>query len=307
MQRTMRHNIVPLLLGACWIANCVAQEPARRAAREFDAGRSEVYKTIGDVRLKMFIVQPEGHKPTDRRAAIVFFFGGGWRGGSPAQFAEHCKYLASRGMVAMSADYRVRSRHGTLADSCVHDAKSAIRWVRANADRLGIDPDRIVAAGGSAGGHLAACTGVIRDFDEPGEDTSISSAPNAMALFNPALVLAPVGDYGKDSRRLAGMGERMGVEPKKLSPYHHVRGGLPPTVVFHGTDDRTVALVTAEMFRDAMQDAGNSCQLHAYPGQGHGFFNYNRDGGAMYRATLRSLDEFLIDLGYLQGSPTVAQ
>jgi acetyl esterase len=126
----------------------------------------EVYKTVGDVKLNIYIYNPEGHKPSDKRPAIVFFFGGGWSHGSPAQFQEQCKYLASRGMVAMTADYRVSSRHQVKAVSCVTDAKSAVRWARANADRLGIDPNRLAAGGGSAGGHIAACTGVVKGFDE---------------------------------------------------------------------------------------------------------------------------------------------
>ena len=98
---------------------------------------------------------PDDHRPGDKRAAVVFFFGGGWRGGSPGQFQHHCEYLASRGMVAMTADYRVLSRHKTKADKCAADAKSAVRWIRANAERLGVDPNRIAAGGGSAGGHVA--------------------------------------------------------------------------------------------------------------------------------------------------------
>ena len=85
----------------------------------------------------------------------------------------------------MTADYRVSSRHGTQVVHCVADGKSAVRWIRANAKRLGVDAERIAAGGGSAGGHVAACTGVISGLDAPDEDTSLSSVPNAMALFNP--------------------------------------------------------------------------------------------------------------------------
>ena len=140
---------------------------------------------------------------------------------------------------------------------------------------------------------------MIEGFDEPGEDTSISSVPNALALFNPAVVLAPAGDYGKDNPRLANMAERTGVEPEKLSPYHHVRKDLPPTIIFHGRADTAVPFASVEMFASAMQKAGNVCQLNAYDGQGHGFFNFNRGDGSMYRATLAALDKFLVELGYL--------
>ncbi len=148
----------------------------------FEGARVETYKTVGDIDLKLWIFEPPQHKPTDKRPVAVFFFGGGWKSGNPGQFEQHCRYLASHGMVAMTADYRVRQRHKTLADKCVSDAKSAVRWIRKNAERLGVDPDRIVAGGGSAGGHLAACTVVIEGLDEPGESTNISSVPNAAGV-----------------------------------------------------------------------------------------------------------------------------
>jgi acetyl esterase len=285
----------------------VAQEFPGRDKLLSEGAIVEVYKSVGDAKLEMFIFNPPDHKPSDQRAAIVFFFGGGWANGSPGQFAEHCKHLAERGMVAMTADYRVRSRQGVLADGCVRDAKSAIRWVRANARRLSVDPGKIVAAGGSAGGHLAACTGVIEGFDEADEDTSISSVPNAMALFNPAVVLAPFGDYGKDSPKIAAMSERMSVKPIELSPIHHVRAGLPPTIIFHGRDDKTVPYESVELFAAAMKKAGNACELCGYDGQGHGFFNVKRGGGAMYAKTLARLDEFLQELGYLAKPPAAGK
>ncbi|MBT3567351.1 MAG: carboxylesterase family protein, partial [Opitutae bacterium] len=88
--------------------------------------REEVYKTIGDTKLKLWIFEPEGHKKSDKRPAVVFFFGGGWRAGTPGQFEMQCKYLASRGMVALTAHYRVSTRHGTKAAACVEDGKSAV-------------------------------------------------------------------------------------------------------------------------------------------------------------------------------------
>ena len=266
----------------------------------------KVYKKIGDVELNMYVFSPPGHQSTDRRPAIVFFFGGGWKSGSPAQFLEHCKYLASRKMVAMTADYRVLNRHGTKAMACVADAKSAVRWIRQHAADLGVDPQRVVAAGGSAGGHLAACTGLIDGFDEAGEDKAVSSRPNAMALFNPALVLANIdGQSPIDPQQAGNLTERMGVPARQLSPYHHVTPGAPPTVIFHGQADTTVKFWSAEAFTAAMKKAGNRCELHGYADQPHGFFNYGRGGNKAYLSTLQQLDAFLISLDYLAGEPHV--
>lgn len=130
-----------------------------------EPNRLEVYKTIGNVQLKMHIFEPEG-TGTEPRPAIVFYFGGGWNGGSPEQFYPHCRYLADRGMLAMAAEYRVKSRHGTPPTECVKDGKSAIRWVRREAERLQVDPHRVVAGGGSAGGHVAAACATVLGFDD---------------------------------------------------------------------------------------------------------------------------------------------
>ncbi|HKD06043.1 MAG TPA: alpha/beta hydrolase [Bryobacteraceae bacterium] len=112
----------------------------------------EVYKAVGETRLSLFIFSPPGGATAEKRAAIVFFFGGGWRQGNPAQFAMQCRRLASLGMVAITADYRVSSRNQTNVTDSVRDAKAAIRYIRVNALRLRIDPERIAAGGGSAGG-----------------------------------------------------------------------------------------------------------------------------------------------------------
>src|SRR5262249_6892648 len=136
--------------------------------------------------LEMHVHFPPDWKMGDKRAAIVFFFGGGWTNGRVEQFEPQAAYLAGRGMVAARADYRVKSRHNVTPDVCVEDAKSAVRWLLQNAAMLGVDPDRLVASGGSAGGHIAACT-ACPGLDAAGEDTKISSRPNAMILFNPVL------------------------------------------------------------------------------------------------------------------------
>ena len=272
---------------------------------KFQGAKKVVYRTIGDIKLHLHIFRPAEKKTA--APAIVFFFGGGWKGGTPGQFEQQCRYLANRGIVAMTAEYRIRNLHGTLATACVEDGKSAVRWIRTNAKKLGVDPDRIAAGGGSAGGHVAACTGVIKGFEAKGEDSKISSVPNAMVLYNPPCVLAPVPER-KDflnPENVAEMRERMGVLPEELSPWHHVQKGMPPTLVLHGKDDPTVKFWTAEAFVKKMKAAGNQAELAAYPGEKHGFFNYGRGGNKMFIATMRRTDEFLASLGWLKGKPSI--
>lgn len=294
----MRSLAPVLVLGLCFIA-LESEAKGREYPPDMRGASVETYKKVGDVQLKMWIFMPEGHQPTNRSAAIVFFFGGGWESGSPQQFEPHCRHLASLGMVAVAADYRVKSRQGALPVQCVADAKSAIRYVRANAARLGIDPNRIAVGGGSAGGHIAACTGTAPDLDEPGEDKAVSSVPNAMVLFNPALLLAPLAgkDFGGFGARVPA--SRLGVEPVRISPAHQVKAGAPPTIIFHGRADSTVPYATAEAFAEVMKAAGNRCELYGYDGQAHGFFN-DRPGNRYYAETVQKMDDFLTSLGYLR-------
>lgn len=269
---------------------------------EFTDADAHVYKTVGETKLNLYVFKPPGHQASDHRPAIVFFFGGGWTNGSPTQFEQHCRYLASRGMVAITADYRVASRQQVKAVECVKDAKSAVRWIRAHAGELGIDPGKIAAGGGSAGGHLAACTGVITGFDEPNEDHTISSRPNALVLFNPAVSFTP-GKAEADKKQAAQLAGRTGVAPEKISPAHHVTKDLPPTLILIGTKDFLID--GNHEFVDKMKAAGNRCELDLYDGREHGFFNYGRGNSKDFLATTASMDRFLASLGYVQGPPTV--
>ena len=262
----------------------------------FTDARAEVYKTIGDTQLSLYIFEPPAAVAKTNRPAIVFFFGGGWTNGTPGQFEQHCRALAARGLVAITADYRVLSRQKAKPIDCVADAKSALRWVRANATRLGLDPQRI-----AAGGEVAAIA-TVPGFESPGEDLKISSVPNALVLFNPALVLAPLPGL-----ELANFGdrvpaERMGTDPKNLSPAHHVKKGTPPTIIFHGKADTTVPYATVEAFTNAMKAAGNRCELVGTEGATHGYFNYGRGDNSAYRATLAATDAFLVSLGWLRAA-----
>lgn len=251
-----------------------------------------VYKTVGETELKLHVFNPEGHTSSDQRPGIVFFFGGGWLGGTPRQFYQQSRDLAALGFVAIAAEYRVAKRHGATPFDCVEDGKSAIRWVRAHATTLGIDPARIVAAGGSAGGHVAACTALIEGYEGPGEDLSISSWPNALILYNPVLDTTEIG-FGVNI---------VGVDRKtEISPCHHVKPGLPPTLVIHGTADATVPFENAERFTRLMQAAGNHCELIAAEGQEHGFLNGSyfrpKNGDIHYNRGLQQSLEFLAAIG----------
>jgi len=265
--------------------------------------REEVYKTIGDTKLKLWIFEPEGHKKSDKRPAVVFFFGGGWRAGTPSQFEMQCKYLASRGMVAMTADYRVSSRNGTKATACVEDGKSAVHWIRKNARKLGVDPDKVAAGGGSAGGHVAAAIATVPGFEK---DEKTSSAPDALLLFNPAVILAEIpGEIEMPAEKALSLKERIGTDPKKISPYHHLSKGLPPAIIFHGTNDDAVPFRTVQLYEKRAQALGNSCKLVAFADKPHGFFNWGRFDNETFRETMLASEQFLAKQGWIKGKSTI--
>lgn len=253
----------------------------------------EVYKKASGDDLRIYRLDPEGHDPkTDKRPAVVFFFGGSWNGGSVAQFEPHANYLAGRGIVAFLADYRVKSRQKTPPLACVEDGKSAIRWVRQNAERLGVDPDKIIAGGGSAGGHVAATTGICDGLEGPNEDLSISSKSEALLLFNPVYDNGPDG-YGHD---------RITEWFPAISPAHNITKGDPPTIVFLGSEDKLIPVSTAKKFRDDQEALGIKSELHVYEGEPHGFFNLKLGQGKKehFIDTILKTDAFLVDLGYLE-------
>lgn len=184
-QHAARHtvDIVSLIL-LLLISGCTVPRCGTRSIRRVE---EHIYKQTPQGYLSMFVHLPQGWKPTDKRPAIVFFFGGGFKTGKITEFLRQAEYFSKRGMVSVRVDYRVEEHHGTMPDKCVEDGKSAIRWLRENAGRFGVDPERIAASGHSAGATVAACAYTAVGLEAEGENLAISSKPNLLALFNAPL------------------------------------------------------------------------------------------------------------------------
>jgi acetyl esterase/lipase len=239
------------------------------------------YKRVEDRELKLHVFLPSGWKASDRRPAFVTIHGGGWGGGTPSRMYPFAAHFASRGLVGISVEYRLlNAARGVTVFDCVQDGRSAVRYVRAHAAELGIDPARIVANGGSAGAHVAVATAIFPQFDDPREGHAVSAEPNALVLFYPVIDTSPEG-YGN---------AKIGARWKELSPAHNVRPGLPPTLVFHGTGDTTTPFKGARIFYDAMRQAGNRCELVVNEGGIHGYLLVGR---AIYEDTLAKTEAFL--------------
>lgn len=213
-------------------------------------GERYTYKVVGDQVMSLYITKPADWKASDSRPAIVFFHGGGWTIGEPGQFTEHSKYLASRGMVCVQVQYRlIDKKIGETPMKCIQDAKSAMRWVRSRAAKLGIDSMRIASGGGSAGGHLAAFVGMMDGMDDAQDDLSISAKSNAMLLFNPVFDNGPEG-YGYQQIKDSYL---------EYSPVHNISADDPPAIVFLGDQDELIPVATAFDFKNQMEAVGVDC------------------------------------------------
>jgi acetyl esterase len=280
------------------------------------------YKRVGTVQLKLLIAKPKG-----------------WTSGEPEQFVRHCRMMAERGAVAFSVEYRLlessdnRSPNDSgeisassdnerirtaalgfaecLAD-CLADCEDAVRYIRERSDELGIDPNRIVAAGDSAGGYLAACLGTM---EESVGGNSISPQVNAVINCNGIVDLTgkwrsklqPASVQGNESDEEAvRVWYDMRETAMRLSPLFRVRAGLPPSLTIHGLLDRTVEPEQAVRFVEAHRACGNEAQLVLLPRFKHAFILF--DYTALEDETMLALSEielFLRNIGLLGGESDV--
>ncbi len=261
---------------------------------DVNSTKTMIYKRVDDAKnseLKLFVDKPANWLPNDKRPAIVFFFGGGWVGGSPAQFQQQSEYFASRGMVGIRVEYRVIPKGDNGPPTiCCHDAKSAMRFVRSHAADLGIDPDRIAASGGSAGGHLAAFASMVDGIDDPADDVNVSPRGNAMVLFNPVFDNGPDGGWSH---------KRVTDRYLEFSPAHNISADDPPAIVFLGSNDALIGVPVVERFKANMEKVGVRCEHQIFEGAGHGFFNHD----PYRRQTLEAADKFFVSLGWLKPAP----
>ena len=249
-----------------------------------------LYKSTKQGDLNLYFYRPLDFDKSKTYNCIIFFHGGGWNSGDYKQFERQSMYFASRGMIAISAEYRIKNKHGTTPIQAMEDAKSAIRFLRLNAKSFFINPNRIAAAGGSAGGHLAAVTANIDLFDNVNEDLGISSKPNLLVLYNPVIDFASRNWLWIDN-------------PSDASPVHNISKGSPPTIILTGTNDKIVPVETIMNYKKIMESVGSRCDVILYDGAEHAFFNRGED----FIDTVLKSDIFLKSNWYLEGKPTIKQ
>ena len=254
-----------------------------------DAAATPVYLQRNGTDMHLNIYYPEGHMEGDSAPCIVFFFGGGFINVSPEQFAEQCRHYSSKGYVAIAADYRVISRNQCTAVESYMDAKSAVRYIRANAPALGIAPNHLVVSGGSAGGGLALmCAMEVTGYNNPGDDTTISCRPDAIVAFNPVVDME---EHPFRIRKFDGAAA-------ELSPLRHLPVQLPPTLIFHGTADVIAGYDRVKTYTEKATSMGADITLQTFEGMEHGFFQRNQHDGKYYAITLAETDAWLTALNW---------
>lgn len=248
------------------------------------------YKTVGDRQLKLHLFKPKGWSADDERPAHVVIHGGGWRSNNATRFYPYANSLVAQGYVGISVEYRLASRdqkqdNPTTVFDCVKDARAAVRYIRKHADELGIDSNRIAVAGGSAGAHLALSTALFDDIDHADEDKDISCRPDALILYFAVLDTSKAG-YGN-----AFIGDRW----RELSPRHHIRKNMPPTLIFHGDRDGVAKMPILEDFVKRLKDNDVPHELVLEKGGVHGHLNRDMK---LFDAAITQTQDFLNQHGF---------
>lgn len=227
---------------------------------------------------------PEGETPPP---VVVFLHGGGWRVGSrsmagPAYVGTTptpFELVAQAGIAVASVDYRLTGEATWPAQ--LHDAKAAVRWLRARAGELGVDPGRIAAWGESAGGHLAELLGLTGGHEDLEGDLGITGSSSAVdavvAWYAPSDLAAIPGDLGVDphepaTREALLLGAPAIDVPERAaqaSPIAHVHPDAPPFLLLHGARDRMVPCVQSERLYAALLEAGADVELDVYEDADH--------------------------------------
>jgi acetyl esterase/lipase len=272
------------------VACAAPPPPSISSIAEGPMPAAEVYDVVDGVALNAFVFAPPGHGA--RRPALLLIHGGGWGGGQPALMAPHGRYFAARGWVAVVASYRLTSRPGVTPHDCVRDTAAALRWIRAQGARLGVDPRRVAAAGDSAGGHLAAALAVLPQLDR-------AAVPDAVVLWNPITDTTAAGWNLRPGPRAPALAEPLEDWQRRISPLAHVRPGLPPTLILHGTADTVVPIAQSRRYVEALRAAGDRAELVELPGRKHAFVlpGYRDNDDATVAEALARSEAFLRSAG----------
>lgn len=255
------------------------------------------YKNTPQGNLEIRVYFPKNWSSDDQRPIILFFFGGGWIGGGINHFSTQAEYLAKRGMVAGLVDYRIDSKHHTTPDKAVEDGLDAMKWMADHAEELGIDTQKIIASGASAGGHIATCLALCNTKET---DSASRIRPSLLVLFNPVLDLTNATAELEFSSRELELIKAIGPDmAQTISPNQHISEQTPDTLMIFGANDPL--LQQANDFIGTAKKYKTSIRLLVAENNGHGFFNKD----PWKSSSIRAVDQYLVEKGYLSGEPLI--
>jgi len=303
--------VVILLIGAC---NLYAQKQITwqlldTAALQID---SLVYKKVGGKQLSLYYFLPQKPKLHKKYPAIVFIHGGAWTGGSAATFYSYAAYFSQRNITAISIDYRLIKDRSDDIVNCISDCKSAIRFIKKNAQLFQIDTSKLVICGESAGGHLAASMQLLEGYNDPGDDLRFGTKAMALVLLNPVVNLA-VPNFIKYVDALDLLTPKNGLDSAALfqknqakavaiSPLFQNKTNFPPTLLINGVDDKVTPVLYAQAFADSVNRYQNQCKIFLLPNVGHAFavphYKYSE---LIVVNTVKEMDLFLQSLHLIKG------
>jgi acetyl esterase/lipase len=215
-----------------------------------EAAENHRYREVSGAALSVYILRPPN--PAKKSPAFLGFFGGGWRTGTPSRMLPLAKRLNDWGITAVLADYRTQERFGTGPLEAVDDAIAAQQWLIRQAGSLGFDPTRLLVGGMSAGGYLALRAAIA----------AADSAPCGLIL------LYPVSDLTAAGHTVASQHFQTDLAALSIGPLLPAR--MPPTIIFHGTEDRLVPLSNSRDLQSRLEAGGNRCEIVELVGRPHG-------------------------------------
>ncbi len=265
-----------------------------RSKQLLKQAQEHVYKETDDgLALKAYVFS-SSEQAEQLRPVILFFASGAWDHILISQFGPHCMHFVERGAMGILVEYRTSSVHGSSPMDAISDARSALRWVRYNADILHIDPTRVVAGGGSGGAHLALAAAMIPGLADDSNDPNISCVPDALVLFSPIVDTSKKG-CGFDRFRTAD-------DANRANPSKYIGKHLPPMIIFHGSADKFMSVDLVSKFAKQLQRKANVCEMVVFEGRNNTFYNFNVDPDC-FDATINEADRFLVDQGFLPARP----
>ena len=290
MARTLKRLIpVILLLGAgVWLV--LKNNPDIFKQKSFESPFSVNYKTLEDGQtLRLKIYRPKASAPTKGYPTVVFFHGGGWKSGHIGQFYRNAELITAYGLQAVLVEYRTEESHKTNPFEALKDARSAMRYVKEQSQDLQIDIDKIVALGSSAGAHLALGTVLLDAYNDPADDQAIDPTPSAIVAFSAIVDCGPEG-FGPSTVKS---------QFETFSPIHNIKPSKTKLLMLHGDRDKYTSTTTVQLFTDTWKDQGNYVELELYPGQQHGFTDYQKNKAYFDRAMNRTL-QFLMAQEFIE-------